>query len=44
MWYMANLCTVFDISMEEVAQKNIAKLKKRYPQGFSANDSINRKE
>ena len=34
----------FDISMEEVAQKNIAKLKKRYPQGFSADDSINRKE
>lgn len=44
MWYMANLCTVFDISMEEVANKNIAKLKKRYPQGFTTDDSINRKE
>ena len=44
MWYMANLCTIFDISMEEVAQKNIDKLQKRYPQGFSADDSINRKE
>lgn len=44
MWYMANLCTVFDISMEEVAKKNIAKLKKRYPDGFKEEDSINRKE
>ena len=44
MWYMANLCNVFDISMEEVAKKNIAKLKKRYPEGFKEEDSINRKE
>lgn len=44
MWYMANLCAAFDISMEEVAEKNIAKLKKRYPNGFSKEDSINRKE
>ena len=44
MWYMANLCNVFDIPMEEVAKKNIAKLKKRYPDGFKEDDSINRKE
>lgn len=44
MWYMANLCKVFDISMEEVAKKNITKLKKRYPRGFDVEDSINRKE
>ena len=41
---MANLCSVIDISMEEVAKKNITKLKKRYPDGFKEEDSINRKE
>lgn len=44
MWYMVNLCAVFDIPIEEVAEKNIAKLKKRYPKGFDKEDSINRKE
>lgn len=44
LWYLANLCTVMDISLEEVAETNIEKLKKRYPQGFNTNDSINRKE
>lgn len=44
LWYLANLCTIMDVSLEEVAVKNIDKLMKRYPNGFNKADSINRKE
>ncbi len=44
LWYMANLCTLLEIDLSEVAETNIEKLKKRYPNGFSQEDSINRKE
>ena len=44
LWYMANLCTLLEIDLSEVAERNIEKLKKRYPNGFSQEDSINRKE
>lgn len=44
MWYLNNICNVLDISIEEVAKSNIEKLMKRYPNGFSKNDSINRDE
>lgn len=44
LWYMSNLCTLLEIDLEEVALQNINKLKERYPNGFSKNDSINRKE
>lgn len=42
MWYLNNICNVLDISIEEVAKSNIEKLIRRYPNGFSKNDSINR--
>ena len=43
-WYLA--CTAYglDIPLEEVLKGNIDKLKKRYPQGFSAERSVNRDE
>lgn len=44
MWYLNNICNVLDISIEEVAKSNIEKLMKRYPNGFSKDDSINRDE
>lgn len=44
LWYIAALCTVFDISMAEVAQMNIDKLKARYPEGFTTTASIGRKD
>ena len=32
------------VDLEEVAERNIEKVAKRYPNGFSAEASINRKE
>lgn len=43
LWYVAALCTKLDIDMESVMQKNIDKLLARYPNGYSSEDSINRK-
>lgn len=42
LWYAAILCEGIGLSMEEVMQKNIEKLKKRYPNGFDAERSVNR--
>lgn len=44
MWYVAALSSMFGIDMEEVAEANIEKLRKRYPDGFSKERSINRVE
>ncbi|MGL5345841.1 MAG: nucleoside triphosphate pyrophosphohydrolase family protein [Peptostreptococcaceae bacterium] len=44
MWYLSNICNVLDIQLSDVATGNIDKLKKRYPNGFSSEDSINRSE
>lgn len=43
-WALAELCTVCEFDMDDVAITNIEKLKKRYPEGFSAEKSLNRKE
>lgn len=43
-WYVALGCTALGIEMAEVMQRNIEKLKKRYPDGFDSNKSINREE
>jgi len=42
LWYLADLCTTLGVSLDTVAEGNIAKLKRRYPEGFSAERSINR--
>jgi NTP pyrophosphatase (non-canonical NTP hydrolase) len=41
-WYLAETAYALDVPLEEVFQRNIEKLKKRYPEGFSAEKSINR--
>ena len=41
-WYLAEIATALDVSLEEVLEKNIQKLRARYPKGFSEYDSINR--
>lgn len=44
LFYLAAICTLEGITLEEVAKSNIEKLIKRYPKGFDALMSINRKE
>ena len=41
-WYLAETATALDLSLEDIMTANIQKLKKRYPEGFSAEKSINR--
>lgn len=43
-WYMAEIATVLDVELEDVLVQNIEKLKKRYPEGFSTEKSVNRAE
>ena len=42
LWYCAELACGLGVTLEEVATKNIGKLRRRYPEGFSAERSINR--
>ena len=44
LWYVALICDSLGIPMEEVMEKNIKKLKERYPEGFTEKASINRKD
>lgn len=41
-WYQALLASALDTSLGEVYEKNIEKLKQRYPAGFSKERSVNR--
>jgi len=43
-WYLQHACTALGVSFAEVLLANIEKLAKRYPRGFNAEDSINRKD
>jgi len=42
LWYIAKLARVCGITLEELAVRNIEKLKKRYPDGFKVENSVNR--
>ena len=44
LWGLAELCTVCNINMDEVARTNIEKLLERYPNGFEVDKSLNRRE
>jgi NTP pyrophosphatase (non-canonical NTP hydrolase) len=44
LWYAAFLCETLGIDMSTAMRLNVEKLQKRYPNGFSAEDSINRVE
>ena len=43
-WYLAEAATVLGVELEDVLQRNIDKLKARYPEGFKVQDSVNRTE
>ena len=42
LFYVALACTALDLHMGDVMEANIAKLTRRYPDGFSAERSRNR--
>jgi len=44
MWYIALACELLETDMETVANMNVEKLKKRFPDGFSVERSNNRKK
>ena len=43
-WYLAETATAIGYTLEDILQMNIDKLKKRYPQGFAVERSVNRNE
>jgi|TARA_Y100000034_G_C6866891_1_gene395227 NTP pyrophosphatase (non-canonical NTP hydrolase) len=42
MWYVHNLCRILDIDMGDMLQKNIDKLKARFPDKFDSGKALNR--
>lgn len=44
LWYIAELCTAFNLQLGEVAAANLLKLRQRYGSAFSTEASINRSE
>ena len=42
-WYLAETAYALDVSLEEVFQQNIDKLKARYSEGFDTRRSVERK-
>lgn len=42
LWYIAELATALGITLDDVAKRNIDKLRRRYPDGFDAERSVNR--
>lgn len=41
-WYLAETATALDVSLEDVFEKNLDKLKNRYPEGFDSDRSVRR--
>lgn len=44
LWYLARAADLLGYDLAEIAQYNLDKLARRYPQGFSSEASINRPE
>ena len=43
-WYLAETATALGLSLEDIMEANIKKLRTRYPEGFDAARSVNRTE
>lgn len=44
LWYLAEIADALDVTLEDIARRNIDKLLKRYPDGFDPERSRNREE
>ena len=42
LWYCAELAAGLGVGLAEVAERNVEKLRRRYPNGFEAERSVNR--
>jgi NTP pyrophosphatase (non-canonical NTP hydrolase) len=42
LWYISYLASVIGYDLDQIAEMNIEKLRKRYPKGWDAEKSINR--
>lgn len=40
LWYVALICRTLGVSLDEVMQKNIEKLRTRYPENFSETNAL----
>lgn len=43
-WYLAETAYALDVPLDEVLERNISKLRARYPEGFDAERSMSRGE
>ena len=43
-WYLAETAYALGVPLEEVCSRNIEKLRRRFPEGFSKEKSIHREE
>ena len=43
-WYLAEAATALDMPLDDILERNIEKLRARYPDGFSRERAINRSE
>lgn len=44
LWMITEACDALNLSLDDVAQMNIEKLKKRYPNGFETERSLHRSD
>lgn len=44
MWYVAEVASSLGLQLDDIASRNVEKLAKRYPDGFSSERSINRND
>ena len=44
LWYAATIATLYELDLAAIAEANIAKLRARYPAGFSQSDSVERRD
>ena len=44
LWYLAEIADALGLTLEDIARRNIDKLRKRYPEGFDPERSRNREE